>query len=196
MSATLNLPQILRARRQQAAADPRMVRIRSETNNARAALNVDEGQANLEEKNAFTMAQNAALLDRGQRPVGGGTYAEMRRRKLGPRGIIMSGLGAANRAEIKGLREQQIETERQGARNEIWNEFGINGQGRLNLATRRTINQVNQQNSGNPASNGGMNPLGLNRLAVNRMALNRMPVNRAGVTTGPVSGASYPTLVR
>lgn len=153
-----------------AEADPRMTKIGAETANAQAALKVDEAAANLEEKNAFSMAQNAALLDRGQRPVGGGTYAEMRRRKLGPRGMTMSGLGAANRGEIRRLRDEQVQTAAQGARSEVMGEYGLTGTGRINPAQKLMMNNAEQ-------------------LAARRRGP-RM------VQTGPVSGVSYPTLVR
>jgi hypothetical protein len=143
-NAPLNLASILRNRRTLATSDPRMTKIGAETANAQAALQVDEAAANLEEKNAFSMAQNAALLDRGQRPVGGGTYAEMRRRKLGPRGMTMSGLGAANRAEIKGLRDQQVQTAAQGARSEVMGEYGLTGSGQFTPANKLMMQQAAQ----------------------------------------------------
>lgn len=143
-NAPLNLSSILRNRRTLATSDPRMTKIAAETANAQAALQVDEAAANLEERNAFTMAQNAALLDRGQRPVGGGTYAELRRRKLGPKGIQMSGLGAANRSEIKALRDQQVQTAAQGARSEVMGEYGLTGSGQFNPANKLMMQQAAQ----------------------------------------------------
>ena len=140
-----SLGTIRRNRKMFAEADPRMTKIGAETANAQAALQVDEAAANLEEKNAFSMAQNAALLDRGQRPVGGGTYAEMRRRKLGPRGMTMSGLGAANRGEIKNLRDQQVQTAAQGARSEVMGEYGLTGSGQFNKLTQLMMKQAAQQ---------------------------------------------------
>lgn len=141
----LTIGTIRRNRKMFAEADPRMTKIGAETANAQAALQVDEAAANLEEKNAFSMAQNAALLDRGQRPVGGGTYAEMRRRKLGPRGMTMSGLGAANRGEIKNLRDQQLRVAAQGARSEVMGEYGLTGSGQFNKLTQLMMKQAAQQ---------------------------------------------------
>jgi len=114
---------------QKAAMDPRVTQIGVEKNNAEAALNTQDAEENLAEKNAFTAAQNAALLNRGPRPVGGGTYAELRRRKLGPKGIQMSGLGAANRGTLRAARQKQIDTQAEGARTLVNQEYGLNNQG-------------------------------------------------------------------
>lgn len=114
---------------QKAALDPRVTQIGVEKSNAEAALNTQSEEENLAEKNAFTASQNAVLLNRGPRPVGGGTYAELRRRKLGPKGIQMSGLGAANRQALRAARQAQIDTAAKGERTLINQQYGLNAGG-------------------------------------------------------------------
>lgn len=168
MYPTLNRrPNLAAMRRLTAANDPRLTRITTETNNAKAALDVQDAEENLQERNAFTMAQNAALLNRGPREVGGGTYAELRRRRLGPQGMTLSGLGAANRQNVSAARRKAIDTQADGARTEIYNEYGLNSTG-----------------------------TGLSPAVQSLLQASRRNATRRGATVGPVSGVNYPTLRR
>lgn len=155
---------ILARLRAQAAADPDTVQIGAESANAQAGLAVSEEEENLNEKNAFSMAQNAALLNRAPRPVGGGTYAEMRRRRLGPAGIKMSGLGAANRANLGALRRTQIKTQEAGARSQVNSRYGLTASGQLTPAAAVQQRSVLQG------------------------------LRRQGATLGPVAGVQYPSM--
>lgn len=133
-SRQANGRELASARRMQswrAKRDPNSVQLESERSSAQAKITADDAEQTIAERNAFTMAQNQMLMNQGSRPVGGGTYADLRRRQLGPRGQTLSGLGAANRAGLVSARRNLIDTKARGAQSEINLKYSLGVDGKL-----------------------------------------------------------------